>query len=564
MTFDRGGSYFGTNDSFAGGVNKNHSNLLDKDAKALLYVFAPNDKTIGDVGLRPFAYHFDENFLAGAGELTNQSLRGVDWSPALVEDMMLRSNFSNNMTVSSQPSIHLKTSYLSSSWRFILILTEKSRDLIGVNTVMSTGGNQQVRRIYTGFFEDEPFNPTTLTDYRRTPNPHAVMVFTHKTVMGMTTSHGRYGPETMISTRTSEEFVLPAYTKSLATGSGFNQRDELHLMTPANCVNSIATSEDGYSFATPGVHSNITNDQGVIPVSDLFEQPSQNVSYVLKGLLKTQDDFNARKRMAHRRTDRFFEDSFMGEGFHRQSLANNLEIPRSPKMSVFDLDVDSRISVQDLDQMVSGDMDVVPMNMESPLFYDTADQSESSVTNKYSFLIASVMSPILNSAGLNELQFAYQKAWVRGEVRDNFKVEGAAANWVVPQEDLNQMVRAVMTELASGIFDTIFQSMGDFHVVVNAYVTGITTVRLSLVGQGMKCHTDFELPSYLGGIISPLIGTDINNAENTQSIEGLYGVATGSSEPSYFNQDDKDFMNYANNLSFDDPNPANPWAEELN
>ena len=164
------------------------------------------------------------------------------------------------------------------------------------------------------------------------------------------------------------------------------------------------------------------------------------------------------------------------------------------------------------------------------------------------------MSPILNAAGLSEIQFEYQKAFVRGEVKSNFRIISAAANWNVGDDETAQMVRAVMTELNKGVFDTIYQSKGDFHVLVSAFATGITTVRLSLVGQGYKCDIDFELPSYLGGIISPLIGTDINNTDNSQSIESLYGIATGSAAPgNFFNQDDVDFMNHSNTLDFDDP-----------
>lgn len=567
MSFGNGGSYFGTDSSLGGNIGKNHANLMANDVKALLYVFSPNSRGIGDVAMRPLAYQWDENFLQGVQEITDQSRRGVDFNSSLVEEMMNHKNFSDNMTVSHAPSFNLRTSLLNDKWRFILILTDKGTDLIGVNTVMAAqGGNNQIRRIYTGYFEDEPFNPTTISSYRRTLNPHSYMTITHKTVVGLTKTHGMYGVETQINTRTSEEIILPHVTTSLAGMSGFNQRNELHLMTPENCVNSFQTTEDGYSLATPGISSNITNDVGARQVSDLFEQPEHNVNYVLKGLLKTQDDHNNRKRMSTRKSSHYFDDDFLGESFHRSSFARNLSLPASRNMSPFDLDVNSKISAQDLDNMVNHDLDVIPLDMETPMFYETADQTEISVTNRYSFLIATVMSPILNSAGLNEYQFEYQRALIRNEVKEDFRTISAAGNWVVPNEDLAAMVRAVQTELSKGIFETIFQSAGDFHVMVSAFATGITTVRLSLVGQGYKCQVDFELPSYLGGIISPLIGTDINNADNTSSIESLYGIATGSAGPgNYFNEDDLAFRDHANTVNFDDPSTfgLDPWGEEL-
>jgi len=562
MSFDNGGGYFGIPNSYEMPVNKNQMGLLNTDVKAIMYVFSPNQKGIGDVSLRPLTYHFDESFFNSVQEISEQTMRGTDWSPALVDHLMTTKNLSNNMTVSTQPAFDLRTSLLNDKWRFTLLLTDSGSELIGMNTMMSSSsGGRKIRRIYTGYFVDEPFNPTTLSSFKRTLNPNSVMVITHKTVMDMMTNSTRFGPETNMTTRSSEEIIIPQVTKSLISLDGYSRPRELHLMTPSNCMNSFGMGDDGSSFAMPGITSNITNETQSAPIYDLFEQPEHNVGHVLKGILKTHDDFNNRKRMSTRKAEHFAGEEFLGESFQRSAFAKHLDLPRSRPMGILDLDINKSISALDLSAMLNDDLDIIPIDMQAPMFYDTADQKEISVTNQYSFLISSIMSPILNAAGLSEMQFEYQKAFVRSEVKSNFRIISAAANWNVGEEETARMVRAVMTELDSGVFDTIYQSKGDFHVLVSAFATGITTVRLSLVGQGYKCDVDFELPSYLGGVISPLIGTDINNTDNSQSIESLYGIATGSASPGkYFNQDDLDFMEHANNVSFDDPNS---WGMEL-
>jgi hypothetical protein len=224
-----------------------------------------------------------------------------------------------------------------------------------------------------------------------------------------------------------------------------------------------------------------------------------------------------------------------------------MSLPRARRNGPLDLDVDSRISPVDLDRMVNGDLDVIDFDNPAPIYYETADQMETSMTNQYSFLIASVISPVMNSAGLNEIQFEYQIARMRGMVQDDFRVYSAAANWPVPQGDLMAMTKAVEVELTNGIFRTIFDSKGDFHVIVSANATGMTTIRLSLVGQGYKNPVDFEFPSCMGGLVTPLLGDASVNTTNSEAVEGLYNVATGTSPVvNHFTHDDNAFMNYAN------------------
>lgn len=543
------GSYFGNDVGFA---QQNQPGLMETKSRAVLYVFKPYQNQFSDVGLRPFQYRFDENFIAGTQEITDLAKRGTMQAGVIIEDLMSRNNLNDYMLPSYSPTMQFRASQLADRWRFILVLTEAASDLSIGNTVLSTSPSSQMRRIYSGFFEDEPFNTTNFGG-KRTLNPHSYMVITHKTVVGTATSHGRLGPETSLNTFVSEEIVHPTVSQNLTINSmGDNT---LHLMTPDNCVNSIDSTDDGYSIAVPGAHSDISRDTGANVVSDFLEQPAHNVAQIVKGMIRYQDDFVHRNRLSTRRVGSYFDDEFIDESLQRTKLARYMSLPRARRAGAFDLDENDRISPVDLDNMVSGELDVVDFDLERPQYYETADQLETSVTNQYSFLIASVISPIMNSAGLNEMQFEFQIARRNGQVHESFRTYSAAPNWPVPQHDLMSMAKAVEIELSRGIFATIFESKGDFHVTVSANATGMTVVRLSLVGQGYRNPVDFELPSCMGGLITPLLGDSASNATNSEAIETLYNVATGSASIGRsFNQDDRDFMNYAqsNALTYDE------------
>lgn len=541
------GTYFNPNDF--GQSNQNAAGVMETPSNAVLYVFKPYANQFGDVGLRPFQYNFDENFIHATQDIGDVVKRGSASAPHLVRDLMATSNLNDHMLPSYSVSMQLKASHLSDKYRFILIFTEKANNLIvGGNTIGSNHSNSQIRRIYTGYFEDEPFNPTTFTSTRRSLNQNSFMVITHKTIVGTSVEHGQLGARTQLRTQSSEEIIHPQITNALVGGRNNSQ---LFLMTPSNCINSIDTNDEGYSIAIPGAHSDISKDKGANVVADILEQPAHNVALIVKGMVRYQEDLSSRGRLSTSQNENYFDDAFAAEGSARMALGRYMSLPRARKSSLFDLDVDSRISPVDLDQLVNGDLNVIDFDLERPIFYETADQMEVSITNQYSFLIASVIVPILNSAGLNAMQFEYQVVRRNGQVDDDFIIHSAEPIFTAPQNDIFHMATAVKIELINGIFATIFHSKGDFHVAVSANATGMTTIRLSLVGQGHRNAVDFELPSCMGGLISPLLGDHISNSSNSESIETLYQVATGTHTPSYFNDEDKSFMSYAQGEGWD-------------
>lgn len=549
MSFNLVGSYFGDGINDGG---QSAPDLMNTGKKAVLYVFKPYDNQVGDVAMRPFSYRFDDNFLAAAAEVNDLAARGTTSASSVVDNMMTKMNFSDHIAPAFAPSMVLRGHLLADKWRFILIFTESGSDLRIGNTIGSTNNsNSQMRRIYTGYFEDEPLN---YRSFSKALNPNSFMVITHKTVLGSSTSHGRLGPETQLNTWASDEIVHPQLSLNLTAGyQTSGGTGGLYLMTPDNCVNSISTDDHGYSISVPGAHSDISRDRGSDYVPDILEQPAWNVAHVVRGLIGYQDEMSTRNRLSTRQSDRMFDDPVLDGGLTRNKFARHLSIPRSKTAGRFDLDVNDRISPVELDRMVEGALDVIDFDLQRPQQYETLDQMSANMTNLYSSLIASMISPLMNSAGLNEMQFEYQIANRRGQVLDDFRLFSAAANWPVPDIDLAAMVRAVQTELKMGVFDTIYRANGAFHVVVSANATGHTSVQLSLVDQGYKCHAPFEIPSFLGGLISPLLGREIDNTSNSEAIETLHNISTGSAAfGRTFNDDDRSFANYVNELDLDD------------
>jgi hypothetical protein len=542
-----GNQYFGGPTDLGFTPGQGGPDVMATKHRAVLYVFKPFERQFGDIGLRPFQYRFDENFTSSAQEVTDMSKRGIANSSAVVNNLMDTLNLSDYMLPSQDARMLMRTSQLSNSYRFILVLTEDGTNMmIGGNTFLNTNSASQVRRIYTGFFQDEPFNFQTYSSSTQSLNPNAHMVITHKTIVNAGITHGRLGASHRLNTQSSEEIIQSQIANTLM-GHNQGRRDtSFYLMTPASCVNSVEQTEDGHVMFVPGA-SDLSRDQGSNFISEILEQPHQNVGHLIKGLMNYQDEVSHRSRLNTNRVDQYYEDEFMDQSMGRSKLSRHLDIARSKPVSALDLDVDSRISAVDLDGLVGHQLQVVPMHMERPLFYDTADQMENSITNQYQFLITSVVSPLLNSAGLTSMSFRYQVAKRNGQVLEDFVTQSAAPAYVIPTEAVVSMAKAVEVELRRSIFKTIFEAVGDFHVLVKADTTGMTTVCLSLEGQGYHNEVPFEIPTCMGGLASPLIGDAMTNACNSEAIESLVNASTGtSSKIMEFNEKDKQFLDFAN------------------
>lgn len=525
------GSFFGAapfGGSSIGFEGQNAPNINNHNLRAVLFLFNPHRGQFQDVGMRPFQYSFDGNFMSDVSEITDLSKTGGAGMSALLTDFMGRHNCAEHMVPSYEVPMLFNASRLEDKYRFILVLTEKGTGLTTGNTLASSVGSSQIRRIYSGYFTEEPYNPLTVSGAQRTLNPNGMMVITHKTVVGTSTEFGAHGARTRVDTRASEEFINPIVASGLMSyASGADQ--DLYLMTPKNIVSSIETSSEGYSYGVPGAESNLNKDKNSSVMSDVLEQPTHNVAQVIKGMMKHRDDTIVRGRAMTGRVDAFYENDMLAEDAARMNLGRFMDIPRYGNSTPFDLDENRPYSAKTISDMVNGDLDVQDFNLPRPQFYDTADQTQVDLTGQYSSFIAMVVPPILNSVGLNSMSFIYEVKHSYGQVMDNFIIGDAEPHWNLPVNDGKIMALAAEVELKKGIFSAILSSMGSFRVEVRANTTGNTVVRLDLIDQGLRCMADFEVPSCLGGLISPLIGNSRVNHHNSEQLTGLYSIASGIS-----------------------------------
>ena len=519
-------------------VNPQMPNLFGGGQKALLYVIKPYAGQYTDVALRPLMYRFDENFTGLTHEAVNHASTGNVSRHSIMNQLGNHINLADHLIPSSHAEMEFKATNLSSNYRFILILTETAGNLALTNTFGSGGGNN-TRRIYTGYFTDEPYNPRTFGSNSVTPNPHARIVITHKTLLGTTQESGPLGGFNKLNTYESQNIIQPIVTQAMTANVGHGTTDNtFHLMSPDTCTGTIDVNNEGQVFFHSAGESSLKNHNSPIVLHGILEQTQHNVGHVIKGLITEEESQIGRRHLPSiygglSQVGGMFDEEFGGVSFGRASLSRTLQLTHRVKQSPFDLDINQSISLVDIQAMVNGDLDIQPIHNEDRIYGESADQMQTSMTNQYSHLIAAVVAPVMDAAGINRMVFEYSIRNNHGMIEDDFVTHAALTNWTVSEMDRVQMAKAVEVELKTSILKTIFDTVGDYYVHVDASAIGDTKVSLSLVQMGYKNEVPFSFPTCLGGLVSPLIGNSLTLGENAAKLEEMYSEVTGRSGNGY-------------------------------
>ena len=537
------GSQFG---NFDNGVSLNAMGALQTTARAVLCVLRPYHNQFEDVAIRPMNYRFDDNFLNEVHELTETALRAEMTHGSLIKGLKTKTNFNDYVVPTPQAQMTFKASALSHHHRFILILTDSASDLITPNTNFALSASNKMRRIYTGYFLDEPFSRLNFSS-KPALNPNAIMVITHKTVVGMTGSSDQFGYRERMATHSSDDIFQYRASLDLTSVNIGGHESSIHLMTPEHCLSGVDSTAEGDTLILPGIDSDLSRWKANDQATTILNQPDHNVTHLVRNVIKHVDEENNRNIMLGRSTQASFDDRYVNEEIARMQMRSNLAMPRSRLTRNFDLDINDQISPVDIDNMVNGTLEVQDFDVSRPMYYETLDQSHASVLNQYSALIAYVVGPVISGAGLDSMKISYEIANMNGMVQDSWRQNTPMSNYPVSEEQMGKMIWAVKHELENGIFRTIFDAMGAFSVMIDVCVSGMTSVRLSLVDMGIINGVDYVVPTCMGGMVSPLLGDSASLYSNNQAVETLFGIATGSHvSPGNFDSDDIAFGQYAN------------------
>jgi hypothetical protein len=94
----------------------------------------------------------------------------------------------------------------------------------------------------------------------------------------------------------------------------------------------------------------------------------------------------------------------------------------------------------------------------------------------------------------------------------------------VPSDEIQGKVRAFYMTFMSEVGETIVAQAGHFRADIMAMIGGITTIVLNMYSDTYVDSSIYEVPTILGGLVSPLFGGNSSYTHNCREL----GVVTGS------------------------------------
>jgi hypothetical protein len=367
------------------------------------------------------------------------------------------------------------------------------------------------RTIYFGRFSDEPMN------LHGTINPDTVMIILHKT--GVTAQ--RYGDKDLIGLQNDTDIIHGNTLQFLS------DRDS-YLMRPEELSN--VTDLTNNTSVTMITEMNKLGNQGeAIITNTSLKTPSQNMGHILRGIAKTKIDARSPNNgMMH--SDLLQESYF-------DSLTNNL---RDVSFGSSILDLDSCISLGDF--VSRFDPKIIDFNVGNG--FNQRDQSVACASNAASSMLAQVIPVVMTQYMIANVGFVYNSFYDKQQLNVGgraLEVTQGTLGYLVPNLDEDTKARNFqyfIRDLTNGIFKVLEFQRGDFELSASVCFAGLTHINFHYLCDNERYRENYEVPTILGGMISPLIGSGDAIGYNSRNLSTLLGIGIGDDTRPLLGMDD--------------------------
>lgn len=451
-----------------------------------------------------------------------------------------RSHASHTAIMPSNEFMEYKSNILDDhGWRFILFVDNDKT--IGSRSVQG----RRNRTIYTGFCIGDA--PVVQKFGRDIIDEHAQFYITHKTVVEIDERINSYG-KTEIASIPNNVDVMPSALMEINVSDGSDKRD--YILDPGEIMKSSVFMADvdgtdvvkteSPSFASISARNNVSFNEAAI-----MNSPKHHVNKVMSSLFRTLEHTENDKMFSRRSgyvssiTDSYSAEqafaSYLQGGVPDAVRGINTKEPYFEFRDIINRYPDVARNIEIL---------YAPRDMEGDLLGASEIEKAPSLLSTLSSLIKSAVPPIMHECGIALITFRWASSPADGYGTIRLNKEPVVkfyydARPIVPEPSniTERRVREVISQLERHVFTTVENVAGDFEVLIH-YSSGMkTVVQLQLRELTSEINNGYAISQDdLGGLISPLVGTEKDYSAHTQTIQSLLHVTTGLSEnPSEFN-----------------------------
>ena len=468
------------------------ANPLGTVTTAALWIFSP--RCFSTQAKRPLLYQFSPHFIDAADEAVSRM--SEQHNAAQIHTLTSRPEYLTSMFAAARPDYLVDMRGMSSNYTFMLVT---------VNDKVGPGGSMQAlsdtQHLYYGYFMSEPFNPNHHLG-RTTYDPNSVMVVTHKTTINKASSFGGLGPQPRLDTMSDIDVVHPKLFCPLFQSS-----------------TSLLRPEDLYGSTTDGPDAVVMHpetallerQENPISVASKLSIPRDNLRQVLNAVAMQKGAMNAEIESGGLGMMPLGRDSY------RTGIEMNLQ-DTAGRLPGTGMSVNGLITLGSVVHRYNPV--ITPVNVDPAPRYNPADQTTTSPRNAFSSLLTTILPAVMSEFMLLEIGFYYESHTDALQFYDT-----ASTLSPMPMDSMWKKINGFMHRLKNDVFPILRMTHGEFVLSLQCSCGGISHINLNFLDDMIHNKDVFEVPTILGGLTSPMVGTmnafDQNATEISKLIGGL-------------------------------------------
>lgn len=447
---------------------------------------------------RPLSYEFSNKF---AERLVDGINKSVDaGTPSFLRSIVESPEIANEITPSSREGGYaFSAERLSDNWTFMLVIDNDSM-ANGASFKVTPGSG--VRTVIQGYCNIEPISAN------KTPNPSCVLYVTHVNTISKLRrfSGGSLGYSDTINNVANVDYIDAGTTTLLSSAPG-----NLQKMTPADAFYAYSPI-DGMIGRTAviGPQTTVSQSTSEIMINSRQNSPTDQMATISNALYKSAGAV----KNAHVGGD-------MNEG---RIIGDS----RGAFVSTFSTELQDRTTFNG--QLCEGGaiilntlMNKYRPKIEGPFKYpdetmlNIVNQEWDSADNMMCAMLANVVPSLLSNYGLSEIGFRVRYLLNQEPITETNIFKG-----FIPMTDdqLQSRVVAFLRHFKSVLVPMISQGR-EFDLQMACCTTGMTRICMNFLHDPVDLAKVYEVPTILGGLNSPLIGTENSLKNNGQNLVKL-------------------------------------------
>ena len=518
------------------------SKVWQGSGSATLFIFSP--RALSKQFVRPYVFNFSDNFIDEivSKQFDANVFNGMNRKSDAVLNAIVPTSFEGIYQVRNEE--------LSFYYTFMLIIQREN-----VQNALSPflkAPSPTKRQLMSGYFLQEPYNPTTMYMGSPTINPNAMMVFTHDSVFHVSPNDMMRNNRTVINmnhnadniSRTTEQMVIP--------GAGNNGDNRLYMMRPMDLdraaglsANFGESSVNGMANASLDAVAGARGGNAAVPLASSLKSPMAQLNHicdaartVLYSNLYESGNMNSFTNPFIPRQD----DPVNAQRYMSQTFSSSLETVDLNPMTREGTDIDTSIpmSIAQLDQMFGSQLMIMPFIVEHHASCELTPQDEiTSHKSVMSSMLASTVSSMLPCYNIGGISFSYYSYMSNtGGIGNKGVWNLINVDPLIPNigpdgidRHLQACIQMFYREMENNLFPILLNAGGDFelHAEINCYnVSLINLIFMDEKGMCQNPHGYWETNNCFNNFTNPLLAGENIAARNVNSLAAFKDATLAS------------------------------------